>query len=139
MCVDSLRAEKGYLYLGDDLTADRTPFESGLGKFVDMNKSFIGRPALEGVTEPVELLQCITVKESNLVLRGGEPVTGDGVATTLTSGGISYTLGGAIGFAYLPVGLPSGSRLSVEVDGKSIEATLSSQPLYDPTGQHFRG
>ncbi len=139
ICVDSLRAEKGYLYLGDDLTADRTPFESGLGKFVAMNKDFIGRSALEGATEPAELLQCVTVEEPNLVLRGGERVTGAGIDTQLTSGGISYTLGGAIGFAYLPADLPSGSRLSIEVDGRSLEATVSAQPLYDPTGAHFRG
>lgn len=139
MCVDSLRAEKGYLYLGDDLTADRTPFESGLAKFVAMDKTFYGRSALEGATEPTETLQCVTVDEPNLVLRGGEPVTGVGVASKLTSGGISYTLGGAIGYVYLPTNLPTDVELTVEVDGRALPAKLALQPLYDPTGQHFRG
>lgn len=138
ICVDSLRAEKGYLYLGDDLLPDRTPFESGLGRFVDMGKDFVGRGALEGRSAPPELLQSVTVAHPNLVLRGGERLTGAGVDTQLTSGGISYTLGQAVGFAYLPAGLPAGTRLTVEVEGEQLEAVVAVQPLLDPSGERFR-
>ena len=47
--LDSLRIEKGYRYLGTDLTAGDTPYEAGLGFCVAPGKGpFIGREALAG-------------------------------------------------------------------------------------------
>jgi aminomethyltransferase len=44
---DVLRLEMGYPLHGQELTEDRTPFESGLGWAVDLDKGpFIGREAL---------------------------------------------------------------------------------------------
>ena len=45
--LESLRMEKGYRYIGTDLTAGDTPYEAGLGFCVAMDKGeFIGREAL---------------------------------------------------------------------------------------------
>ena len=42
--LDSLRMEKGYRYMGTDLTAGDTPYEAGLGFCVALDKGdFIGR------------------------------------------------------------------------------------------------
>jgi dimethylglycine dehydrogenase len=46
--MESLRLEKSYRMWGSDMTRDYTPFETGLDRFVRMNKGeFIGREALE--------------------------------------------------------------------------------------------
>ena len=45
--LDSLRIEKGYRYMGTDLTARDTPYEAGLGFCVALDKGpFNGREAL---------------------------------------------------------------------------------------------
>ncbi len=45
--------EKGYRYMGTDLTAGDTPYEAGLGFCVAMDKGeFIGRYALQNAAEP---------------------------------------------------------------------------------------
>ena len=42
------RIEAGLLSANNDFTKNTTPFEVGLGKFVDLNKSdFVGKKALE--------------------------------------------------------------------------------------------
>jgi aminomethyltransferase len=43
---DVLRLEKGYSLYGHELGEDRTPLESGLGRFIDWDKEFIGKEAL---------------------------------------------------------------------------------------------
>ena len=46
--LESLRLEKGYRYFGTDLTSSDTPYESGLGFCVALDKGdFNGRAALE--------------------------------------------------------------------------------------------
>ena len=47
LAVDSMRMEKGYLHWKADLLTEFDPFETGLGRFVQMDKeTFIGRRAL---------------------------------------------------------------------------------------------
>ena len=46
-CLDGLRIEKGFRYLGTDLTADDSPLEAGLDRFVAFEgRDFIGRQRL---------------------------------------------------------------------------------------------
>ena len=41
------RIEGGLLSYGNDITRENTPFEAGLGKFINSKESFIGRKSLE--------------------------------------------------------------------------------------------
>ena len=45
--VESMRIEKGYRHWKADLLTEFDPFESGLGRFVDLGKPFLGKEALE--------------------------------------------------------------------------------------------
>ncbi|MEI7779837.1 MAG: aminomethyltransferase family protein [Actinomycetes bacterium] len=137
--IDSLRVEKGYLYLGADLLGDRTPFESGVDSFVRLGKNFLGRDAVDAAKNPVERLTCIRLSESGIPLRGGEQVSNsDGPLGKITSGGTSYTLNASIGFAYLPAALPLGSEVSVAVGATQLKGLTVDQPQYDPNGQRIR-
>ena len=137
--IDSLRVEKGYLYLGADLTGEHTPYESGVGMFVRTGKEFFGHAALEGAEHPSERLTALVIDEPYLVLSGGENVRGaDGLVSSITSGGQSHTLEASVAFAYLPTDLPIGTRLIVDVGGREVSAVTAKQPLYDPEGVRLR-
>ena len=139
MAIDTLRAEKGYLYLGDDIRADRTPWESGLGAFVRSDKDFFGKEAALSREDSSEELRSLRIDGTHHALKGGEPLRGpDGLTTRLTSGGVGYTVGSSIGFAFLPTGLPNDATLEVEVDGARVPAYLVVQPLYDPKSDRIR-
>ena len=45
--LDSMRLEKGYRLWGEDMSADWTPLQAGMGRFVDFDKGDCpGRDAL---------------------------------------------------------------------------------------------
>jgi glycine cleavage system aminomethyltransferase T len=137
--IDSLRVEKGYLYLGADLTCEHTPYESGVGMFVRPGKDFLGRDALKGAEHPSQNLTALVIDEQRVVLGGGETVRGsDGLVSSITSGGQAHTLEASVAFAYLPAELPIGTRLAVDVGGREVSAITAKQPLYDPKGVRLR-
>jgi 4-methylaminobutanoate oxidase (formaldehyde-forming) len=142
--VDSLRFEKGYRYWSADITPEYTPYESGQGFCVKLNKGeFQGREALvrqkaEGIGQK---LCCLVLAEPRAIALGNEPVLdGDRVVTRITSGGYGYTVGESIAYAYLPVALgAAGTPLAVEVDGVRVAARVEREPRYDPTHARIKG
>jgi glycine cleavage system aminomethyltransferase T/glycine/D-amino acid oxidase-like deaminating enzyme len=95
--LESLRLEKGYRYFGTDLTSSDTPYESGLGFCVALDKGeFNGRGALSqpGATEPFRRLRTLTVgDEDYLTMYGGEAVRHDGtIVGRVRSCGYGYTV-----------------------------------------------
>jgi len=70
---------------------------------------------------------------------GNEPVFAEGrVVSRVTSGGIGYTTGTSIAFAYLAPELTEASSLEVEVFGERVGATIAAEPLHDPKGERIR-
>jgi 4-methylaminobutanoate oxidase (formaldehyde-forming) len=71
---------------------------------------------------------------------GNEPVFADGrVVARVTSGGIGYTVGRSIAYAYLPSELAvPGTRAEVEVFGDHVGAEITNEPLWDPKGERIR-
>ena len=142
--IDSLRLEKAYRAWGSDVTPEETPLEAGLGFAVGFDKDadFIGRAALErqrdgGVTRRLRLL---VLEDVRAVALGNEPVRADGrIVARVTSGGLGYSVGESLAFAYVPVEVEAaGSRLEVEVFGDWIPATVSERPRWDPAGARIR-
>lgn len=133
--IDSLRAEKGYLYWGSDISGDESPFEAGLGFAVSKQKTFLGSEALQkrGIRKK---LVTIILDDPRAVMLGNEPVRAAGkVAGRVTSGGFGISLGSAIAFAYLPVDLAVvGSGVEILVFGTWISGKIVQGPLYDPKG-----
>ena len=71
-----------------------------------------------------------------LVTGAGEP---GAVVSRVTSGGLGYTLGVSIAFAYLPVAhAEPGTRVEVGIFGEWVGATVTKDPLYDPTSERVR-
>jgi 4-methylaminobutanoate oxidase (formaldehyde-forming) len=141
--IDSLRLEKGYRAWGADITPEENPFEAGLDFAVKMDKGdFTGREALQRAREEgiTRRLSCLTLADRRSVALGNEPVFADGrVVSRVTSGGLGYSVGRSIAYAYLPMELTSpGTPLSVEVFGERVDAEVSAEPLFDPAGERIR-
>ena len=140
--IDSLRLEKGYRAWGSDVTPDDSPLEAGLGFAVARDKDFIGKEALERLRAEGarRTLACLVLGDPRSSTLGNEPVRSDGrIVARVTSGGIGYTVGASIAYAYLPVELAGkGTELEVEVFGEWIRAEVVTQPLYDPERERLR-
>jgi 4-methylaminobutanoate oxidase (formaldehyde-forming) len=135
--VDTLRLEKGYRYWSADITPEYTPWESGQGFCVRMNKGeFQGRDALRRQKEEGlrRKLCCLVMDDPTTVALGNEPVSADDrVISRVTSGGYGYWVAESIAYAYLPTALDAvGTPVTIEVDGRLVSATVQRDPRFDP-------
>jgi glycine cleavage system aminomethyltransferase T/glycine/D-amino acid oxidase-like deaminating enzyme len=142
--LESLRLEKGYRYFGTDLTSSDTPYESGLGFCVELQKGdFNGRAALSrpGADEPSRRLRTLTAGDEEYVtIYGGEAVRHDGIVVgRVRSCGYGYTVRGNVALATLPAELEQGTELTVDVFGDAVPAQIERDVLYDPDGERLRG
>ena len=140
--LESLRMEKGYRYMGTDLTAGDTPYEAGLGFCVALDKGdFNGREALAAATEPARRLRTLLVGgEEYRCLYGGEAVHADGeVVSRVRSCAYGFTVKSNIAYAYLPAAAAAGDDYEVEVLGELVPARLVEDVLYDASHERVRG
>jgi 4-methylaminobutanoate oxidase (formaldehyde-forming) len=141
--IESLRLEKGYRVWGSDITPEDNPYEAGLGFAVSLDKAagFIGKEALVRAKESGthRRLRALLIEDPQAIVFGGEPVRADGATLgRVTSGGYGYTLKRSIAYAYLAAGPAIGGRVEVEIFGRWVPATISKEPLYDPSGSRIR-
>jgi 4-methylaminobutanoate oxidase (formaldehyde-forming) len=141
--LESLRLEKGYRYFGTDLTASDTPFESGLGFCVHLDKGeFNGRDALSApdAATPSRRLRTLLVGDAEyLPAFGGEAVRRDGLLVgRVRSCGYGHTVRRNIALATVPAELVEGDALTVDVFGAGVPATVERDALYDPDGSRIR-
>jgi glycine cleavage system aminomethyltransferase T/glycine/D-amino acid oxidase-like deaminating enzyme len=136
--LESLRMEKGYRYLGTDLTGGDTPFEAGLGFCVAADKDeFNGRVALEEKRVPRRRIRTLLVgEEEYLPVYGGEAVhMGGDVAGRIRSAAYGFTVERNVAFAYLPADVREGDEAKVEIFGDLVAATVAADVLYDPSNE----
>src|SRR5262249_32641028 len=83
---------------------------------------------------PKRQLRCLVLDDPATVCLGTEPVRVDGVPCgRVTSGGFGYRVGRSIAYAYLPSTVEIGARVQVSVFDTWSDATVSEEPLFDPT------
>jgi 4-methylaminobutanoate oxidase (formaldehyde-forming) len=141
--IDTLRLEKGYRYWSADITPDYTPYETGMGIFVRLDKGdFRGKKALEKQKKEGrrQKLCCFSLEDPTAIGLGNEPIFQDGkVVGWITSGGYGYTVKKSIAYGYLPLTLAKpGTRLETELFGERIALTVEKEPLYDPKGERIK-
>jgi aminomethyltransferase len=130
---DTLRLEACLPLYGNDLTAETTPLEAGLKRFVAFDKGeFVGRAALLEKVVARRLVafkmaaeKCPPPRPHYRIFAGGRPVG------AVTSGTQSPTLGCGIGMGYVPADAAEvGTQIEIEVRGKLFPATIEKKPLY---------
>jgi aminomethyltransferase len=131
---DTLRLEMGYALYGNDITAETTPLQAGLGWVVKLNKGdFIGREALaaertKGVPRRlvgIEMIERGVARSHYHILHDAEAVG------EMTSGTMSPSLNKSIGLGYVRTAYAkAGTPLSVDIRGKPAQARVAATPFY---------
>jgi sarcosine oxidase, subunit alpha len=144
-----LRAEKGYIIVGQDTDGSITPHDLGMAGLVSQTKDFLGRRSLkrsdtakEGRKQFVGLL---TDDEQFVLPEGGQIVAADARAladgTTpmlghVTSSYYSPILERSIALAVVKGGLgKTGEHVAISLaDGRRVKAKIASPIFYDTEG-----
>jgi len=132
-CRDTLRLETGHLLYGNDLDETRTPFEAGLGSFVDFKKEFIGKEALlrlqaEG---PKRKLAGFFLVDKGVPKSGGSIFSESREIGVVTSGVQSPHRRTGIGLGYVVSRYAqAGQEIEIEVRDKEIAAKIVDMPFY---------
>ena len=145
-----LRAEKGYIIVGQDTDGSITPFDLGMGGMVAKTKDFLGRRSLTrshtAGPNRKELVGLLT-DDAALVLPEGTQLTE--LATLpappvpmighVTSSYYSPTLKRSIAMAVVRSGhARKGQKIYAALaDGRNVAATVGSTVFYDPEGKQL--
>jgi aminomethyltransferase len=132
---DTLRLEAGMPLYGNELGADTTPFEAGLGRVVDFDKEgdFVGRSALEKAAAdgPRKKLVGLALKGRGIARHGYEVFSEDRRIGVVTSGTLSPTLGEPIAMAYVtPSEAEPGTIVAVGIRDQRVPAEVVPLPFY---------
>ena len=140
--LDGLRMEKGYRYIGTDLTAGDTPDQAGLAFCAKKDVDYVGKEALR-----VRRAEGFATRIRTLILGDGEWVSAyggevvlqdDSPVSRLRSVAYGYSVGRTLAYAYVPTAMAEGTTLVVETLDGPVTATVAGDRLVDPDGLKLR-
>jgi dimethylglycine dehydrogenase len=142
--MDSLRVEKSYRMPGAELSIEYAALESGLDRFVHLNKGeFIGRDGLtrwreKGFTNQFVTLEVHGVTDADPV--GNNPIYRNGnVVGRVTSGNYGFRTGKTLALAMVePEVAAPGTALAMDILGDRFDATIIEHSPFDPDNERLR-
>ncbi|AAV97203.1 FAD-dependent oxidoreductase (plasmid) [Ruegeria pomeroyi DSS-3] len=142
--VESMRMEKGFLHWKADLITEFDPFETGLSRFVKLDKgAFIGKPALldRQSDGPRKMLVTLQIATDRAPARGGASLmVGQRVVGTVTSGDWGHRVGMNLAYAFVDPELAEpGSEMMLDLCGDMVAARVIAPSPYDPDHARMRG
>ena len=141
----STRLEKSFGIWSAEFTQDRTPAMTGMDRWIDWDKDFIGKQAAMAERDgngPARKLVTLEIEESDADASGYEPVwSSDGALVGfVTSGGYGHYLQKSLALALIDTDkCAEGTDLSVHVVGVERKAKVITPSPYDPQGKAMRG
>ena len=139
----SLRLEKNWGVWTLDFRPDFTPCESGLDKFINWNKNFIGKEEAlkEKEKGPNKKLVTMIVNTKNIDVTNDEAILKDNKCVGyVTSGGYAHFIKKSIALGYVLTDFSkNNTNLEIEINGDLYQACVIENPLYDPLGDRMRG
>ncbi|WP_442808488.1 sarcosine oxidase subunit alpha family protein [Trinickia soli] len=148
-----LRAEKGYIIVGQDTDGSMTPFDLGMGGLVAKTKDCLGKRSLtrsDTAKQGRKQLVGLLTDDPSYVLPEGSQILAHGVQGPaenqvadnpvpmlghVTSSYYSPILKRSIAMAVVKGGLDKmGQKVSIDLNGKSMAATIASPVFYDVEG-----
>ncbi len=133
---DSLRFECCMPLYGQEIAADRSPLEAGLGWAVALDKrAFLGREALlkERLEGSPERLVGFQMMDGGVPRHGYEVAVDGMVCGEVTSGGYAPSLDGFYGLAYVPAEYARpGGELQVLIRERARRAVIVRRPFVKP-------
>jgi glycine cleavage system T protein (aminomethyltransferase) len=134
--LDLFRIEGGFIIGGVEYDSTVSPYETGLGWSVALDKGdFQGRAALERDREATTLRLTSVVLESGGDEASGAPLSADGTEVGLvTQAIVSPHLGGkTLGLAKIRKGLTNaGTKVTARVGDDTVPGEVVRHPVYDP-------
>jgi sarcosine oxidase subunit alpha len=146
-----LRAEKGYIIVGQDTDGTLTPDDAGLTWAIGKNKAdFVGKRSLERASmksSDRKQLVGLRTKNPSIVLEEGAQVAANPgqkppmeLIGHVTSSYASSVLGHSVALAVIAGGRARmGQTLYVPMPEGDLEVEVSSPVFYDPTGARING
>ena len=145
-----LRAEKGYIIVGQDTDGSITPYDLGMGGMVSKTKDFLGRRSLtrsDTARSDRKQLVGLLTDDASLVLPEGSQLTERSQASPppvpmlghVTSSYFSPALNRSIAMALVRDGhARTGQTIHAALaDGRYVAATVGSTVFYDPQGKRL--
>ena len=140
--TDSMRIEKGYRHWKADLITEFNPMESGLERFVNMDKQFVGRAALENMIEtgPRRVFVHLELNSDDAPAHPGDSIVSGGkVVGTVTSAAWGHRVNKNLAMGFVdPSCASTGCALHVEVIGEPVPAQVCDPCQYDPDNARVR-
>jgi dimethylglycine dehydrogenase len=141
--TESMRIEKGYKHWKADLITEFNPFESGLSRFVHLDKpAFVGKAALTTQVEspPRKLAVTLAIGGASGPAHPGDSLLlGDDVVGTVTSAAFGHRINANLALAYVvPEQAEEGTVLELLMLGERHRATVVAPCQYDQGNERVR-
>ena len=142
--MDAMRLEKSYRMVGTEMSIEYAAFESGLDRFVNMQKDdFIGRDGLAAWQEKGFSNSFVTLKVHDTVDAdpiGGNPIYQNGeLVGRCTSGGYGFRVGYSIALAMVKPELADiGQIFEIDILGQKFKAEIIEESPFDPNNECLR-
>ena len=135
-----LRQEKSYRAFGTELGRDATPMEADLPRFVDLEKEFRGKAAMQAIGVRSKCVTLLIDGPDDADPWGREALyDGDTKVGRLTSGGYSVAFGKSIGMGYVSPDLATvGTKLKVRMQRQLWDAEIVEDSPFDPKNAKIR-
>lgn len=135
--LNAMRVEKGYHGWGADFGTEYTPYDTGLGRFVDFGKpDFVGRQALHAIRDrKADWTFCgFEVDSADADPLPSDPILCDGyLAGYVTSASYGFRTGKRLALGYLASEFyGTDGRFEIESFGNRLGALRTSPHAYDP-------
>jgi dimethylglycine dehydrogenase len=143
--MDAMRLEKSYRMVGTELSIEYAALESGLDRFVHLNKGdFIGRQQLSdwqqrGFDNAMVTIEVHDTTDADAI--GGNPIMlPDGeVVGRATSGGYGFRVEKSLAMAMVRPDLAKvGTKLMIDILDQRLAATVIEDSPYDPKNEKLR-
>jgi sarcosine oxidase subunit alpha len=145
-----LRAEKGYIIVGQETDGTVMPQDLGMDWILSKKKDFIGRRSFTRPdsqrTERKKLVGLLPVNPNDILEEGGQIVAEKGdhrpipMIGHITSSYYSANLGRSFALAMISNGTEKiGDRVYVPMDGKTITCEVTAPIFFDAEGVRLHG
>jgi dimethylglycine dehydrogenase len=143
--MNSMRIEKSYRLIGTELSLEYAALESGLHRFVHLNKGeFIGRDGLTKWQERGFENQYVTLEVGEIDgadALGNEPIFDKSGAMIgrATAGGFGWRLDKSLALGYVrPDFAAEGTELEIDILGKMHPCRVIEESPFDPQNERLR-
>ena len=142
----AMSIEKSYRLIGRELSIEYAALESGLNRFVNLNKGqFIGRDALvtwqrQGFANCFVTLEVQGVTDTGSDVRGSEPILHNGIMIgRATNGGYGWRVGKSLALGMVRSDLGEiGQELDITILGKQHRAVVIPESPFDSGNKRLK-